>query len=99
MEPSKEAIAIRITRLNRLILGKVTGGSARFSRKTVDREALLDALTVLYDECNDDPVKKSDDLVKAFLDKCKLSCFNLPFVTPQIHSKSSERTIFDITFI
>nr|XP_049699282.1 citron rho-interacting kinase isoform X1 [Helicoverpa armigera] len=69
MEPSKEAIAVRITRLNRLILGKVTGGTTRFSRKTIDREALLDALTVLYDECNDDPVKKSDDLVKAFLDK------------------------------
>ncbi|KAJ8711314.1 hypothetical protein PYW07_008556 [Mythimna separata] len=69
MEPSKEAIAIRITRLNRLILGKVTGGTTSFSKKTVDREALLDALTVLYDECNDDPVKKSDDLVKAFLDK------------------------------
>ncbi|KAJ8712973.1 hypothetical protein PYW08_008277 [Mythimna loreyi] len=69
MEPSKEAIAVRITRLNRLILGKVTGGTARFCRKAVDREALLDALTVLYDECNDDPVKKSDDLVKAFLDK------------------------------
>lgn len=69
MEPSKEAIAVRITRLNRLILGKVTGGTTRFSKKTIDREALLDALTVLYDECNDDPVKKSDDLVKAFLDK------------------------------
>ncbi|KAH9641449.1 hypothetical protein HF086_006065 [Spodoptera exigua] len=69
MEPSKEAIAVRITRLNRIILGKVTGGTTRFSKKTIDREALLDALTVLYDECNDDPVKKSDDLVKAFLDK------------------------------
>ncbi|XP_075983571.1 uncharacterized protein LOC142981496 isoform X2 [Anticarsia gemmatalis] len=69
MEPSKEAIAVRITRLNRQILGKVTGGTTKFSKKTIDREALLDALTVLYDECNDDPVKKTDDLVKAFVDK------------------------------
>lgn len=84
MEPSKEAIAVRITRLNRLILGKVTGGTARFSKKTVDREALLDALTVLYDECNDDPVKKSDDLVKAFLDKCE---FSLSHHYPQTLSK------------
>ncbi|KAL4711782.1 hypothetical protein ACJJTC_005951 [Scirpophaga incertulas] len=69
MEPSKEAIAVRITRLNRQILGKVTSGVNKFNKKTIDREALLDALTVLYDECNDDPVKKSDELVRAFVDK------------------------------
>ncbi|XP_028176042.1 citron Rho-interacting kinase-like [Ostrinia furnacalis] len=69
MEPSKEAIAVRITRLNRQILGKVTSGSSKLNKKTIDREALLDALTVLYDECNDDPVKKSDDLVKTFVDR------------------------------
>lgn len=71
MEPSKDAIAVRITRLNRQILGKVTSGTSKL-RKTIDREALLDALTVLYDECNDDPVKKCDDLVKIFVDKCKI---------------------------
>lgn len=70
MEPSKEAIAVRIARLNRQILGKATSGVSR-SKKTVDREALLDALTVLYDECNDDPIKKTDELVRAFVDKCK----------------------------
>lgn len=71
MEPSKEAIAVRITRLNRQILGKVTSGSNKLNKKTIDREALLDALTVLYDECNDDPVKKTDELVRTFVDKCK----------------------------
>lgn len=71
MEPSKEPIAVRITRLNRQILGKITGGTTKFSKKTIDREALLDALTVLYDECNDDPIKRTDELVKAFVDKCK----------------------------
>ncbi|KAJ0173065.1 hypothetical protein K1T71_011241 [Dendrolimus kikuchii] len=69
MEPSKEAIAVRITRLNRQILGKVTSGSNKLNKRTIDREALLDALTVLYDECNDDPVKRTDDLVRAFVDK------------------------------
>ncbi|KAG6446840.1 citron rho-interacting kinase isoform X2 [Manduca sexta] len=69
MEPSKEAITLRITRLNRQILGKVTSGTSKFSKRTLDREALLDALTVLYDECNDDPVKKTDELVRAFVDK------------------------------
>lgn len=72
MEPSKEAIAVRLTRLNRQILGKVTStGSNSYCKKTIDREALLDALTVLYDECNEDPLKKSDELVRAFVDKCK----------------------------
>lgn len=77
MEPSKEAIAVRITRLNRQILGKVTSGIGK-QRRTIDREALLDALTILYDECNDDPVKKCDELVRAFVDKCK-SCFSTYF--------------------
>lgn len=72
MEPSKDPIAVRITRLNRQILGKVTSGASKLRKTIVSREALLDALTVLYDECNDDPVKKCDDLVKTFLDKCKL---------------------------
>ena len=76
MEPSKEAIAVRITRLNRQIIGKVTNGTSKLSRK-IDRETLLDALTVLYDECNDDPVKKCDELVRSFLDKCKLLKFNI----------------------
>lgn len=69
MEPSKEAIAVRITRLNRQIVGKVTSGPSKLNKR-IDRETLLDALTVLYDECNDDPVKKCDELVRAFVDKC-----------------------------
>ncbi|CAK1541618.1 unnamed protein product [Leptosia nina] len=68
MEPSKDAIAVRVTRLNRQITGRVTGGINKLSKK-IDREALLDALTVLYDECNEDPVKKSDELVRVFVDK------------------------------
>nr|XP_034827828.1 citron rho-interacting kinase-like [Maniola hyperantus] len=68
MEPSKEAIAVRITRLNRQILGKVTSGPSKLCKK-IDRESLLDAITVLYDECNEDPVKKCDELVRIFLDK------------------------------
>lgn len=80
MEPSKEAIAVRLTRLNRQILGKVTSGNTtNFSKRTIDREALLDALTVLYDECNDDPVKKCDELVRAFVDKCKFSFMFVPW--------------------
>lgn len=78
MEPSKEAIAVRLARLNRLILGKGPGATANNNlRKKIDREALLDALTVLYDDCNDDPVKKGDELVRVFVDKCKCCRHNL----------------------
>lgn len=70
MEPSKDAIAVRVTRLNRQITGKVSSTN-RLCRK-VDRETLLDAITVLYDECNDDPVKKADELVRVFVDRCEL---------------------------
>ncbi|CAH2259548.1 jg24268 [Pararge aegeria aegeria] len=76
MEPSKEAIAIRVTRINRLILGKVTSGNSKLFKK-IDRESLLDALTVLYDECNEDPVKKCDELVRIFLDKYRSSLAEL----------------------
>ncbi|CAH2093859.1 unnamed protein product [Euphydryas editha] len=76
MEPSKEAIAVRITRLNRQIIGKVTNGTSKLSRK-IDRETLLDALTVLYDDCNEDPVKKCDELVRIFLDKYRSTLADL----------------------
>ncbi|GBP74880.1 hypothetical protein EVAR_57104_1 [Eumeta japonica] len=65
MEPSKEAISVRLARLNRQVLGKASSGT----RRTVDRETLFDALAVLYDECNKDSVKKNDELVRSFLDK------------------------------
>ncbi|XP_045516259.1 citron Rho-interacting kinase-like isoform X2 [Pieris brassicae] len=76
MEPSKDAIAVRVTRLNRQITGKVISGTNRLSRK-VDRETLLDGLTVLYDECNEDPVKKADDLVRVFVDKYRSALADL----------------------
>lgn len=83
MEPSKEAIAVRLTRLNRQILGKVTNNVNSYSKKTVDRETLLDALTVLFDECNEDGNKKCDDLVRRFLDKCKFVIGNT--ISSHIH--------------
>ncbi|XP_053617413.1 citron rho-interacting kinase-like isoform X2 [Plodia interpunctella] len=77
MEPSKEAIAVRVTRLNRQILGKVIGATSKLNKRILDRETLLDALTVLYDDCNDDPVKKSDELVRSFVDKYRSTLADL----------------------
>lgn len=97
MEPSKEAIAVRVARLNRQILGKVTAGTSTFSKRTIEREALLDALTVLYDECNDDAIKKSDELVRSFVDKCEL--FFLPSINHLPVLRAAASLFIDTFFI
>ncbi|CAG4932824.1 unnamed protein product [Colias eurytheme] len=92
MEPSKDAIAVRITRLNRLITGKVTNGTNKISKK-IDRETLLDALTVLYEECNEDPIKKADELVRIFVDKYRSALAELRSVRISISDFEILQTI------
>ncbi|XP_038215330.1 citron Rho-interacting kinase-like isoform X2 [Zerene cesonia] len=92
MEPSKDAIAVRITRLNRLITGKVTNGTNKISKK-IDRETLLDALTVLYEECNEDPIKKADELVRMFVDKYRSALAELRSVRISISDFEILQTI------
>ena len=67
---SKEPISVRITRLNRLFLGRNGNGSAVCRKHFFGREGLLDTLTVLYDECNNDALKK-DRNIAAFVEKCE----------------------------
>lgn len=67
------AISARTTRLNSLILGRpealpkeqkeICGG--------INRDGLLDALFVLYDECNKDAMKKKNKNVLDFTTKCR----------------------------
>jgi len=64
MEPSKEPIRARIARMNNMFIGRNAGQMKNF----LAREGLLDALVVLYDECNSEALKK-DPLVSAFVDK------------------------------
>ncbi|KAJ9599608.1 hypothetical protein L9F63_009925, partial [Diploptera punctata] len=64
--PTKEPISVRITRLNRLFLGR--NGNAVSRKHYLGREGLLDALTVLFDECNNDVLKK-DRNIAAFVEK------------------------------
>ncbi|GLH00471.1 Serine/threonine-protein kinase Genghis Khan [Gryllus bimaculatus] len=69
MEPCKEPVSVRITRLNNFFLGR--GGSAAntlLSKQFIGREGLLDALVVLYDECNNDALKKDKNIAK-FVEK------------------------------
>ncbi|XP_068087036.1 citron rho-interacting kinase [Anabrus simplex] len=69
MEPSKEPISVRIARMNNLFLGRPgTFLNCINSKHHLGREGLLDALVVLYDECNNDTLKK-DRNIGSFVDK------------------------------
>lgn len=73
MASNKEAISVRSARLNQIILGN--DGGAKNGRAGVSeclsRESLLDALSVLYNECHKESQKNSDKQVVEFVHKCK----------------------------
>jgi hypothetical protein len=73
MEPSKEVINVRLCQLNGQLLGRgvaFAGGSSA-SKRLLTKETLLDALNVLYDECNNDSLKKNDEFITKFVEKCE----------------------------
>lgn len=71
MEPSKEPICVRITRLNNIFLGRPGAGNVNAKKHYLGREGLIDALILLYDECNNDALKK-DRNIALFVEKCNL---------------------------
>lgn len=66
------AISARTTRLNSIILGRPETLKAEQKEicKGISREGLLDALFVLYEECNKDAIKKKSSQVSEFATKC-----------------------------
>lgn len=74
MSDNIEAISVRTTRLNSLILGR-SEATSKIPKPVANglcRESLLDTLCLLYDECNKDHLKKKDKNVHEFVKKCKL---------------------------
>lgn len=71
MEPSQEPISVRINRIDSLLLGKLH--TLKCSTHLLSKEALLDALQLLYDECNADHLKNSDKNIKQFVEKNRKS--------------------------
>lgn len=67
MEPAAESISVRSMRLNEVI-----SGPAIMATPTMNKELLLDAIILLFDEYNN-AFTKPDPLISNFLDKCK--CF------------------------
>lgn len=76
MEASKESISVRVSHLNSQVLGR-NSEPQNGNKIKMDRESLLDALTVLYDECNTEALKKSDKFIASFVDKFKTTMLEL----------------------
>ncbi|KAF5279138.1 hypothetical protein FQA39_LY18316 [Lamprigera yunnana] len=67
MEPSKEPITVRASQLNSLLLSNKVQNKSNI----ISRDGLLDALTVLYDECNNDCLKGTDVRIADFISRKK----------------------------
>lgn len=68
------SVISRTHRLNKLIVCCSDGlNSGSQTNITLNRETLLDAFDVLYDECNKDALKKNDRNSLEFAKKCKIS--------------------------
>lgn len=71
---ANNSISSRTHRLNKIIIcGSDDLSSGGQSNVTLNRETLLDAFDVLYNECNKDALKKSDRNILEFTKKCKAS--------------------------
>lgn len=64
---------MRTTRINHLILGhsEATSKCSRLVSEALSREGLLDALCLLYGECDKDYLKKKDRNIFDFVTKCE----------------------------
>lgn len=67
MEALNEPISVRVSRINNNIVGKTEGNKS--SSSLTNREGLLDALTLLYDECNTESLKKFDKNIQKFVER------------------------------
>lgn len=73
---ANNSISARTQRLNKLIVScSDDSNAATQSSVLLNRETLLDAFNVLYDECNKDALKKNDRSIGEFSKKCKFIPF------------------------
>ncbi len=69
MEFNQESISERIKRLTNLLFKSTAVPKTDTGSFLISREALLDSLILLYDECNNEFLMK-DPLIAEFVDKC-----------------------------
>lgn len=72
MEPSKEPISVRVSKLNTQIVGK-----CKISDNILNREGLLDTLQALYDECDSECLRNLDKNISTFVERNKKSILQL----------------------
>lgn len=83
MASNSEAISVRSARLNQIVLGNEGTAKNAGVAECLSRESLLDALSVLYNECHKESQKNTDKQVVEFVNKCKFDA--LPYYeTPQL---------------
>ncbi|KAM7354804.1 citron rho-interacting kinase sticky isoform 2-T2 [Cochliomyia hominivorax] len=69
MEKMGDAISVRITRLNNVLLGGKCFGVSEALAETMTRENLLDAFNLLYQECDKESLRKRDKNIAEFVNK------------------------------
>ena len=67
----QNTISVRVSRLNNIILGLIDENTNNMT-EFLSREGLLDALFLLYDECDKDSLKRKQKNILEFVNKCKL---------------------------
>ncbi|XP_050433505.1 citron Rho-interacting kinase-like isoform X2 [Adelges cooleyi] len=82
MEPSNDSICVRSMRLDSML-----NGPTIMSSRALDKELLFDSITLMFDECNND-VMKRDPSIASFLDKFKM-------VVPELKSLRVNRLDFE----
>ena len=70
--PQVDPICVRNTHLHHILLGKRHLFEGDEERRQINKDGLIDALLVLYDECNTDFMRK-DHQISQFVDKCKFA--------------------------
>ncbi|XP_067132283.1 citron Rho-interacting kinase-like isoform X3 [Centruroides vittatus] len=74
MEEQRESISSRLIKLNQLFFEKLKGNVTY--RHIISRDGLMDALFALYDECNNEYMRK-DKHIAAFVDKFRNAVIEL----------------------
>lgn len=71
MDENSESVSQRISRLNSILSKTIIENKTDNGSTLISREELLDALMLLYDECNNEFLMK-DPHIAEFVNKCKI---------------------------
>lgn len=77
MSDKNEAISVRVARLNNIIVGASDGKGATSNSLSagLTRESLLDAVSVLTNECKKDVLQRKDPKIRDFSKRCTYDVF------------------------